>query len=241
MPQLRDGSVVADPRLDRLQHFDERSRAYPVRELLTSTQLQRPRSYTWAVPSDVVLDQGSEGACVGFSIAHELAARPVVVSADEALALRLYRRAQQLDPWPGEAYSGTSVLAGMQAAQELGHFDEYRWAFGVDDAVLAIGYRGPVVFGIPWYSGMYDAPNGVVRVSGELVGGHAIVGLGVTVRDSAGRRPSSLAAVDRDRSTVLLLNSWGRDYGVNGRARITLRDLDLLLQTRGECVVPVKR
>lgn len=231
-----------DPRLDRREHFDERSRAYPVRELLRSSQLQRPRSYTWGMPSNIVLDQGREGACVGFAIAHELAARPVVVGGvGDSFALQLYRRAQQLDPWPGESYSGTSVLAGMQAAQELGHFDEYRWAFGVDDAVLAIGYRGPVVFGIPWYSGMYDAPNGVLRVTGELVGGHAIVGVGVRVLDSSGRRPVSLAAVDRDRSTVLLLNSWGRGYGVNGRARITLRDLDVLLSNGGECVVPVKR
>lgn len=234
---------MTDPRLDRREHFDERSRAYPVRALLTSSQLQRPRSYTWSVPSGVVLDQGREGACVGFAIAHELAARPVVVGGvSDAFALQLYRRAQQLDPWPGEAYSGTSVLAGMQAAQELGHFDEYRWAFGVDDAVLAIGYRGPVVFGVPWYSDSYVTDErGWLRVSGTVVGGHAIVGIGVRVLDRNGRRPASFAELDRDASSVLLLNSWGRGFGRNGRARVSLRNLDVLLQNGGECVVPVKR
>ena len=71
MTKLRDGSQSGDIRLDRIIFFDERSRAYPIRRMVA---VKKPRSYTWRCKT--YLDQGSEGACVGFGIAHELAARP---------------------------------------------------------------------------------------------------------------------------------------------------------------------
>jgi hypothetical protein len=36
-----------DARLGRHVHFDVRSANYPIRALLTATQLAKPRSYTW--------------------------------------------------------------------------------------------------------------------------------------------------------------------------------------------------
>lgn len=75
--QLRDGSTVEDPRLDRLVQFDERSRGYGIVPLLEAQDKTQPRSYTWGC--DIrTLDQGREGACVGFAWAGEAAARPVV-------------------------------------------------------------------------------------------------------------------------------------------------------------------
>src|SRR5688572_4651035 len=120
------------PALGRLPEFDNRSYAYPIRTLLPTKQ---PRSYTWRV--GVNLDQGNEGACVGFGWAHELAARPVVVPAiTNQLGLDLYREAQVLDQWPGEDYDGTSVIAGAKAVQRRGHLTEYRWAFTEPDLAM---------------------------------------------------------------------------------------------------------
>ena len=59
---------------DRLVQFDERSRAFPIRALIDADA--KPRSYTWQCP--VWLDQGTEGACVGFGVSHEAAARPEI-------------------------------------------------------------------------------------------------------------------------------------------------------------------
>lgn len=221
--QLRDGSTTLDPRLDRLTQFDERSRAYNIATLMGSAE---PRSYTW--PCRVRdLDQGSEGACVGFAWTAELLASPKVVPGlHNPDALAVYRRAQQIDPWPGEAYSGTSVLAGAQAVQEQGRLKEYRWAFSTDDLAVAVSRKGPAVLGIAWYNSMYNpGPDGFLRPAGTVVGGHAILCVGYNVR---GRY-------------FVLQNSWGRDWGTDARARISYEDLHGLLQAGGEACIPVYR
>jgi hypothetical protein len=226
--QLRDGSTVEDPRLDWLPYKDDRSRKYPIRELLGTAG---PRSYTWGVPGGVgqVLDQGREGACVGFAWAAERAARPVPRPTTNADALAIYRAAQVIDEWPGEAYSGTSVLAGAKVARERGWLREYRWAFGLDDALAAISRHGPAVLGIPWYDSMYrpTVNNGraTITVSGSVVGGHAILARGVSVK----------------RRQVMLRNSWSALWGLSGDAWISWDDLGRLLADGGECAVPVVR
>lgn len=218
--QLKGGQTTDDYRLDRLVQFDERSRAFPIRALVGA---QKARSYTWACTT--VLDQGNEGACVGFAWTHELLARPKPIEGlTNDAALATYRLAQTLDEWPGEAYSGTSVLAGVKALQQQGYYGEYRWAFGLEDLVLAIP-KGPAVLGIPWWDSMYEAPGGWVRVGGTKVGGHAILARGVNV---TGRY-------------ITLHNSWGPDWGNNGDARISFDDLDKLLKDDGEACIPVER
>ncbi len=163
---------------------------------------------------------------MGHAWAHEAAARPVVRSVDSALAFALYREAQRLDQWEGEAYSGTSVLAGAKAMQARNLLTEYRWAFSLEDALTVVSRRGPAVLGINWHSGMFrpDA-DGYLRVTGEVVGGHAILLRGVNVRSRS----------------VLLHNSWGQEWGRASTARMTWEDLGLLLAADGECCVPVVR
>ncbi len=213
----------SDPRLDRVVEFDERSRKFPVTAVIEAT---KPRSFTWR-PGPVVLDQGREGACVGFSIAQDLAARPVVVPGVTAQnAQRIYHRAQQIDEWPGEAYEGTSVLAGMKAAVEAGYFSGYRWAFGEQQLALAVGYKGPAVIGVPWYSGMFNTDMaGVLHVKGDLVGGHAILVYGI----------------DLKRGFYKLRNSWGADWGIDGNCLLSRVDMAKLLGAQGEAVIPVGR
>lgn len=220
--QLKGGESTNDRRLDRVKQFDERSRAYPIRAALPST---KPRSYTWSC--NVFLDQGQEGACVGFSLAHELNARPVVVHVDADYARnQIYREARKIDEWPGEDYEGTSVLAGAKILHNLGYFTEYRWAFGLDDLILAVGRHGPAVLGVNWYEGQFDPdPNGFIHVGGELAGGHAILCNGVNLK---GRY-------------FTLHNSWGQDWGNNGECKISFEDIDRLLHEQGEVCVPVMR
>jgi hypothetical protein len=222
VPTLRDGSETRDPRLDRLIQYDERSRAFRSVEGIEDKPL---RSYTWN--KKVWLDQGSEGACVGFSIAHELAARPVVVpNVTPELATFIYKEAQKVDPWEGEDYSGTSVLAGAQVAKSLGYFDEYRWAFGEEDLARTIGYRGPCVLGIRWYQGMFNTDGkGYVHPTGGVMGGHAIL------CDSFNLK------LNRYR----LSNSWGKDWGMSGYCYVTREDMALLLEQDGEAMIPLKR
>lgn len=229
--------------LDRIPEFDERSRSFAAVSPIDTRPL---RSYTWSC--DVYNDQGQEGACVGFGWTHELAARPHIIRRDAEFARGIYHRARQLDDRPGEDYEGTSVLAGAKAIQELQnskgkkYFDEYRWAFGIQDTLRVIGYAGPVVLGVNWYDGMFDPdPRGFIVPDGELAGGHCILANGVKIVRFDKTLPATWDNIDKDASHVRLHNSWGTGYGIGGDVFITVAGLDKLLQEDGDACVPSYR
>lgn len=230
-------TALTPPRvLDRLPHFDERSRQYGIRALLPE-QIARVKKI-WDVPT-TVLDQGPIGACVGFGWAGELAAAPVTAQQlpgapviGNPYALDLYHRAQAEDQAMGNNWpEGASVLAGAKAVTKMGLVNEYRWAFGIDDAIDAIISHGPVVLGIPWYDSMFvPDQRGLVTVAGTVAGGHCLVAYGYVPND-----PTLGGDV------IWLRNSWGPAWGVNGTAYIRITDLSRLLSEKGDCCVPTDR
>lgn len=209
------------PKFDRLVEYDEKSREFPIRTLVAD---KARRSYTWSV--GVSLDQGNEGACVGFGWAHELAAKPFVHPMTNDLALGLYHLAQTLDQFPGENYEGTSVLAGAKAVQAHNWMTEYRWAFGENDLALAVGYKGPAVLGCNWRTGMDNlvtdkAGRRWASVSGDIRGGHCFITHGYSVPLNAYK----------------CWNSWGAP----SEFYISVPDMVKLLADQGEACVPVVR
>lgn len=247
---LKNNVVTTDPRLDRIQQFDERSRNYRIEE---SVRSKKPRSFTWSC--ELFLDQRKEGACGGFAGAHELGARPVVIAVTELQARKIYYRAQQLDPWPGgeyegasPRYAGTSILAVCKAMQELKTvggapiMPEYRWAFGLEDMVLAVGYKGPVIIGVNWYTGMFTPDEkGFIHVDGAIAGGHATLVNAVRIVWKENSQKQSIADVDLEKSYFTIHNSWGEKWGKKGKCKISLADMQRLLSEQGECVIPVVR
>jgi hypothetical protein len=188
-----------------------------------------------------VLDQGREGACVGFGWTGELLAspRPHVVAPEKGneYARDYYYRCKEVDEWEGVDYEGTSVLAGAKVAKELGYIQEYRWALGIDDLRAAVIQKGPAVIGIPWYEGMYNTrPSGLVEVSGDMVGGHCIL--------ITGYHPSMRIPGEDWHARFEVFrwrNSWGFDYGKAGNGLIRMEDLRDLLGGMGEACIPVGR
>jgi hypothetical protein len=126
--------------------------------------------------------------------------------------------------------------------------DEYRWGFGIQDVILALGYKGPGVFGIDWWTGMFkpDA-QGFISPSGSIAGGHAILGRSVRLVWMKGtsmvarQSPDWYNYLDLNSSYITLHNSWGPSWGVNGEAKISLVNMDLLLRAQGEFCIPVRR
>lgn len=222
---LKDNSIVTDRRLDRILHFDEESRVFPI---MSAIKARRERNRAWRC--NTYLDQGSEGACVGFGICHELLSSPAAVqNIDAKYAIeKVYWPAQHIDPFPGGSYpgakpkmDGTSVLAGVKVVHSLGWFDSYRWGFGIYDLIMGVGYNGPAVIGVNWYEGMQDTDeNGYIHVSGRQTGGHCILVRGVNV----------------DKKYFILHNSWGLNWGLSGECLISFDDMDKLLQQKGEVV-----
>ena len=227
---IKNQIKVEDPRLGRVEQFDQRSRNFPI---LAKSEDRPLRSYTWRCREH--FDQGVEGACVAYALGHELNARAAEVQGitDNFLRERVYWEAQRNDPWPGGSYpgaspfyEGTSVLAGIKAIQKLGLFEGYRWAFSTQEALLGIGYHGPAVIGVPWFSGMFNPDSeGYIHPTGFVAGGHAVLVRGVNVR----------------KERVTIRNSWGQGWGINGDCYMSFSDFDKVLQMNGECAFLLNR
>lgn len=226
--------------LDWRSRHDERSRSYgisghPVLQTVPAPSALTPLEKNWSVPQ--FLDQGEEGACVGFGWAHAMLAAPGnVPGLTNDTAFALYRRAQQLDNFPDNE-PGSSVLAGAQAASEQGHILEYRWAFSPADVALALMYAGPVVIGVPWYEGMGQPDaNGYIHATGAVTGGHCTV-LNGTVLNGARTFEEFF-----EMGAVRGHNSWGENWGpLGGEFLLSMKDLAFLLAQQGEACIPVIR
>lgn len=229
--------MLPDRTFDWVPQHDPRSLDYPIRDVIRSAVEDKPKRWR----TGAVLDQGREGSCVGHGWTGELLASPRPYKTDSETghryAVDVYKNAQLIDEWPGEDYSGTSVLAGAKVLRERGHINEYRWAFGVDDVRDAVIAAGPVVLGIPWYDSMYQTKeSGLVETGGTLVGGHCILITGyhpgMRIR---GEDWNARYRVFRWR------NSWGPGYGLSGDGLILYEDLRDLLADRGEACIPTSR
>lgn len=182
-------------------------------------------------------DQGVEGACVGFSLSWNMS----ILNRRRYNARALYLRAQQVDEWPGEDYSGTSVNAGCKVLMLEGHWRlqksrwwatareflgleqgiaAYRWAVKVDEVRTANGLGIPVTFSTPWFAS-FDSP---VYINNEWwIGAYpkTTVGAGVSTTvaaplDNLGairgyHAITEYAASDR-RQANRYVNTWGFDY-----------------------------
>jgi hypothetical protein len=225
--QLRGGHRTGNPLLGRVPEFDERSRAFGVRELLPPVGLV---SKTWQCR--LLLDQGirlsvpkwDPSACTGFSSTYDLAAYPQALKQSNGapfnneFAFSLYQLAKTLDEWAGESYEGSSVLGAAKALQKLGFIGEYRWAFGIDDMLAALSHIGPVVTGTDWQTSQFGVrPSGLVLVEGgpsETEGGHAYMARGVLTSATAIKRYMKGERIRVGIPLVRYRQSWGA-WGLN--------------------------
>jgi hypothetical protein len=230
---------------------------YPGRQLRMLQRTVEAVEDTLTFPDRYVAiyDQGSEGACVGYgeSILCSINNRKLYD------AMWLYREAQLIDEWsstPPE--EGTSLSAGFDILRTKGHrrlwggqsrppeMDEgivevNRWLTTVDEIRTALAAGKVVCLGINWYYQFYNplrlktGPKGKIEAWvgpekddaswGGIAGGHCICLVGASDRRQAG----------------LLANSWGKLWGVNGKAWISYEKLRRLLAEGGEAAIVTDR
>jgi hypothetical protein len=218
-------SSLGRPILDFRFHKDPRSRSYRARdEVARTARFKR----VWTTRKAGPLDQGREGECVGFACAGELAAKPAAFTVTDETGRKIFAAARSIDLSEGRDFpDGATVIAGLQACRRANYFLKFLWCFGIDDTINWIVRRGPVILGIPWYDGMYDPDTkGLLRVSGRLVGGHAIMANGFW------------PAHPQFGDVLVLTNSWGKTWGINGRAYLPVEDAVRLLSEDGEVAAP---
>lgn len=235
MITLRDGTTTQDKRLDRLQEFDERSRQFNIAGAVQADL----KTKTWQCKAS--LDQGFEGACVGFSWSHAASSYKNHTRgiSNQFAEQKVYWEAQKIDPWPGGDYpdaqpksDGTSVLSGAKIMYRYGFIDGYQWAFNVDDVLATLSNYGVVVIGIWWRDSMFNPdPSGLLDISGSHAGGHAILVRGHSLK----RRFTGHGELH----VVRLRNSWGNSWGVGGDCFLRVEDLETLLNDDGEACIPI--
>lgn len=214
----------------RIPEFDDRSRGYPVKGVLYRPELVL-RSKLWERPR--AWDQGAYPHCVGYACVGLANTKPASNQVPQVkrwwpnngLPKYVYREAQKVDWWPGEDYDGTSVLAGMKVLKRKRLIEEYRWCFGLKDVLKTISQHGPVVIGVNWRTSMFETDSdGFLSVSGRNEGGHAVELHGISAKGGY----------------VIGTNSWGRDWGQEGRFKLHFEDLDRLLNEEGEAVTAIR-
>jgi hypothetical protein len=236
--QIRRIPEYADARggrLGRHVEHDPRSLAY-AHGVLPKSAI---KSVDWARRAPI-FDQGQLGSCTGNAAAGLLGtdstARPGATSAavdgatvpvDEALAVRQYSLATELDTFDG-AYppddTGSSGLGAAKALVKLGLATSYTHAFSLDALKSAL-QQGPVMAGTVWLNSMFDptgAGNLTVDRHSGVAGGHEYV----------------ISAYDQGSGTFRMDNSWGTSWGVGGSAWLLEADVQWLLAQDGDVTVP---
>lgn len=209
------------PAFGRLKSIDPRNGNFLMhRNLSPGEALKVPNVHSWGFTGSV-LDQGNTGTCTAHAAAHFLHASPI---AHKGFIdpFALYREAVLLDEYSdndGDAtarsnsdlQAGSSGTGVAKAMDKRGLLSEYLWAQRMEDAIVWVLSRGPVMVGSNWYTSMEDTTSeGYVKIT---------PGAGV-----AGGHEWLIRGADKKRGIVLCVNSWGNAWG-GGTARWAGNDL----------------
>ena len=239
---LRGGIKTEDQRLGRVPYFDRRSYQYRLNDNL-SPKGGIFRGKCWEIERR--LDQGNSSASTAFAVTHGLMTAPRrVKELDDVFAFKLYEEARRFDPWSSDPSEGTSLLATLQALKRTGYVGEYRWAFTVNEAILALTRLGPLMVASDWTQSMMEPEaNGLLRVDPDsgVIGGHSFLINAIVLDYSRKFRLIGGGGVIKNNVPLLRMqNSFGSSWGHDGQAYIWADDLESLLvgfETSGECAV----
>jgi hypothetical protein len=209
-------------------------RALPAFQVFPLAQLPESRYHPQLFPP---YDQQRESSCVGQTWHAILRGHPVQYRSLPFTPYRYYRECQLVDVWDGDeetppVYEGSSTHAGAKVAYSRGYISGYVWgdrsAYATtQEALLAtlnyLARIGPCAIGVDWHRGMWDTDaTGTIRATGPVDGGHEIKMLGYSKR----------------RKALRLVNSWGADWGQNGRAWLPWSDWEFLMAQGGDTCAP---
>lgn len=215
--------VVQGQRLGRHVLHDERSRDY----LASRKPLRSVKHAAHGLP----LNQGEVGSCTAEALCGALDSEPDLgtqTPLTQQDAIKVYELETRLEgkPYPPNDPGGTGLMV-CKAAKEMSLISSYQHAFGLQHALEALVVR-PVITGIQWYTS-FDSPardTGLVAIApGATVrGGHEIVA----------------DEIDVANELVWFWNSWGVEWGMQGRFCMSFATWGQLLEEQGDVTVPVR-
>jgi hypothetical protein len=140
----------------------------------------------------------------------------------------------------------------MKVYQRLGYIKNYWFVTTAEEVMRWILARSPVLAGFQWFEEMY-LPESSCNVAD---GNHSnpsndklwIMPRGFPVSKSTGGHEVLLTGADRDiicpdntKGAVEVTNSWGEEWGENGKAWLPMTSLAWLLANSGDALVPTEQ
>lgn len=219
------------PQLGRNVNHDSRSRGFPVRVPARATIA--PVKHNRYVP---VFNQGDTGSCTGnaglgclgtgvfyATVRATFDASGAEPNWSEDMARdTVYSLATRLDPFAGAFPpddTGSDGLSVAKALRQLKFINGFEHGFSVEETLKAFQEK-PFIGGINWYESMFDtSPAGEVKITSgsSISGGHEIC----------------FDEFDAD-GFVWFSNSWGSNWGVNGRGKMSLSTFTRLMDEDGD-------
>lgn len=208
--------------LGRHVQHDPRSRDFPA---VQAEHLVSVKHRTSGLP----LDQEAHRCSTAHALCGALGASTASEThVSTTTAVQIYEQAKRLEDGRGSlaGEDGSSGLMACKAAKSLGLISAYEHAFGIEHALRALVLR-PVITGFKWYSS-FDHPDpetGVVDIAPNATvrGGHEV----------------TADEIDTEAELVWFCNSWGRDFGIEGRFCMTFETWARLLTDQGDVALPV--
>jgi hypothetical protein len=205
--------------------FDERD--YKLENYIPSlktlqTIMEEKVSRKWDFPRKP-LDQEQTPHCVGFSMASFGINSPVNTMYTNEDGHNFYYLCKIEDGEP-EQENGSSIRSAAKVLKNAERIDVYAFAFSMEAIKWWLINKGPMISGTIWTSGMMSPDeNNIIRPTGIIVGGHAVL-LNEWTEDNY----------------IGIQNSWGDEWGENGKAYISADDFEILFKYDGEVMTTIE-
>lgn len=161
--------------------------------------------------------------CVGFSMANFGINLPVQDFYNNEIGHQFYYMCKEIDGEPN-AENGSYVRSAAKVLKNIGRIDAYAFAPDISIIKWWLLNRGCLIVGTIWTDVMFT-PNSdnIIDIGGTVVGGHAYL-LNEWTKDNY----------------IGIQNSWGSEWGVNGKAYISSANFDKIFRYGGEAMTAVE-
>lgn len=180
-------------------------------------------SRAWDFPADEPLDQRDTNHCAGFTIANFGINLPTYTTYTNEDGHKFYYVIKEIEGEPGKEY-GATMRGAAKALRQLGIVEHYAFAPDLASIKWWLLNEGPLLVGTIWTRAMMEPDqNGIITVCNKIEGGHAYLINEWTEDDYIG-----------------IQNSWGNDWGKNGKAWIKATDFEKVFKMYGEAITAVE-
>jgi hypothetical protein len=176
----------------------------------------------WDFPA-TPLNQGTEGHCCGFSMANFGINFPTNTSYTNEDGHSFYYQCKIEDGEPNQE-NGSTIRSVAKVLKKMGKINAYAFAPDMASIKWWLLNKGPIIVGTAWTNDMLSPKkDNTIDIGGGIVGGHAY-----------------LLNEWRSDNYIGIQNSWGYDWGKNGKAYINSVDFEKLFVYDGEALTAVE-